>query len=271
MIPKKIHYCWFGGNPLPELALKCIESWKKYCPDYEIIEWNESNFDLNCCAYVKEAYEAKKWAFVSDYTRLWAMVNFGGVYMDTDVEVIKPIDEYLVLRAFSGFESNQSIPTGIMACEKGFPLFSELLGDYKNRHFILEDGSYDQTTNVVAITNIVLSHGLILNNTLQTVDGFTLYPFDYFCAKNITNGCVNITENTRTVHHFSGSWHTKSEKLVMKIEQWAIHNFGETVGHPIGRLLHFPVRVYGKIEKLGVRRTFKFAFDKLTNKKYEQC
>lgn len=265
-IPKKIHYCWFGGNPLPAAAVEYINSWKKFCPDYEIIEWNDSNFDLNCCTYVKEAYEAKKWAFVSDYARLWAMVNFGGVYMDTDVEMLKPIDEYLELHAFSGFESNHSIPTGIMACEKDFPLFRELLNDYKDRHFVLEDGSYDQTTNVVAITNRVLAHGLILNNTLQTVDGFTLYPFDYFCAKSTLDGSVKITENTRTVHHFSGSWHSETQKKVRKIEQWAIYHFGEKAGYPIGRVLNFPFRAYEKIEKLGFIGTIKFSLLKLAHK-----
>ena len=105
MIPKVIHYCWFGGNPLPELAQKCIASWKKYCPDYEIKEWNESNFDLNCCDYVREAYEAKKWAFVSDVARLYAMVHEGGIYMDTDVEVIAPLDSLLQYHAVSGFET----------------------------------------------------------------------------------------------------------------------------------------------------------------------
>ena len=124
MIPKTIHYCWFGGNPLPDLAVKCIDSWKKYCPDYEIKEWNEKNFNLDACPYVREAYEAKKWAFVSDYARLYAMVTEGGIYMDTDVEVLKPLDEYLDNLAFSGFQTEKEIPTGIMACEKGFPLFN---------------------------------------------------------------------------------------------------------------------------------------------------
>ena len=130
MIPKIIHYCWFGGNPLSDLAQKCIDSWKKYCPDYEIKEWNESNFDLNSCDYVREAYQAKKWAFVTDYVRLYAMVTEGGIYMDTDVEVIRPLDSFLSNRAFSGFEDETNIPTGIMACEKGFPLFEELLEEY---------------------------------------------------------------------------------------------------------------------------------------------
>ena len=120
MIPKTIHYCWFGGNPLPKLAKKCIKSWKKYCPDFEIIEWNEANFDISSAPlYVRQAYEAKKWAFVTDYVRLYALTSYGGIYMDTDVEVIKPLDFFLNHDAFSGFESEKSIPTGIMASKKG--------------------------------------------------------------------------------------------------------------------------------------------------------
>ena len=110
MIPKIIHYCWFGGNPLPELAIKCIESWKKYLPDYEIKEWNESNFDINCCAYVREAYEAKKWAFVSDYARFWILYQHGGLYFDTDVELIKSIDDLIVKGAFMGCEPWNAAP-----------------------------------------------------------------------------------------------------------------------------------------------------------------
>ena len=115
MIPKTIHYCWFGGNPLPPLAVKCIKSWKKYCPDYEIIEWSEKNFDVSSAPlYVRQAYEAKKWAFVTDYVRLYAMTTCGGVYMDTDVELVKPIDTYLSHEAFSGFEDDTCIPPIIL-------------------------------------------------------------------------------------------------------------------------------------------------------------
>jgi len=206
MIPKKIHYCWFGGNPLPEMAQHCIASWKKYCPDYEIFEWNENNFDINCCQYAKEAYEAKKWAFVSDVARLYALVNCGGIYMDTDVEVLKPLDEILTYEAVSGFEAKDRVPTGLMACCAHQPLFSELLHSYDDAHFIQDDGSYDTTTNVVRITNTCLSYGLVLNNTKQTVNGFTLLPSDYFCPKNFATGILNITENTYTIHHFDGSW-----------------------------------------------------------------
>lgn len=216
-IPKKIHYCWFGGNPLPELAQKCIESWKKYCPDYEIIQWDESNFDLNCCDYVKEAYAAKKWAFVSDVARLYALVNYGGVYMDTDVEVVKPLDVFLDCDAFSGFENETSIPTGIMACRAHHPLFEELLRDYDNAHFLREDGTPDTTTNVIRITDICLKYGLVRNNTLQTVGGFTLYPKDYFCPKDSKTAKVMLTENSYTIHHFDGSWLPEEERNYEKL------------------------------------------------------
>lgn len=213
IIPKKIHYCWFGGNPLPELAQKCIASWKKYCPDYEIIEWNESNFDIDCCVYVREAYEAKKWAFVSDVARLYALVNCGGIYMDTDVEVLRPLDDLLAYEAVSGFEAVDRIPTGLMACREGQPLFVELLHDYDNAHFVKEDGTYDTTTNVTRITNTCLKYGLQLDNTLQTVNGFTLLPYDYLCPKNVETKIVTITNNTLVIHHFDGSWLPEVERL----------------------------------------------------------
>ena len=128
MIPKKIHYCWFGGNPKPKLAEKCIKSWKKYCPDYELVEWNETTFDIDSAPlFVRQAFESKKWAFITDYVRLWAMYNYGGIYMDTDVEVVKPLDRFLSEKAFSGFESSNYVPTGIMASEKDNPVIGELL------------------------------------------------------------------------------------------------------------------------------------------------
>ena len=122
MIPKIIHYCWFGGKPLSPMARRCIDSWKKYCPDYQIKRWDETNFDLNSCTYIREAYEAKKWAFITDYVRLCVMYNYGGIYMDTDVEVLKNLDCFLSEKAFSGFESVDRIPTGIMASEKECPI-----------------------------------------------------------------------------------------------------------------------------------------------------
>ena len=212
MIPKIIHYCWFGGNPLPELAQKCIASWKKHCPDYEIREWNESNFDVTSCDYAREAYEAKKWAFVTDYVRLKVLYNYGGIYMDTDVEVLESLDSLLEYTAVSGFESDSQIPTGLIAAHKNIPIIGELLKQYEFIHFIRKDGSQDLTTNVIRITNTLLKYGLEQNNTLQTINGFTLLPKDYLCPKDLKTGIISTTQNTLTIHHFEGSWLSKEDK-----------------------------------------------------------
>lgn len=234
MIPKIIHYCWFGKNPLPPLAVKCIESWKKYCPDYEIKEWNESNFDVNCNQYTKEAYEAKKWAFVSDVARLFALVNHGGIYMDTDCELLKPIDEFLSLDAVSGFETETQISTAFMGCRKEHLLFAELLQDYNRKNFKLADGGYDTTTNVTAVTNALLKKGIMLNNKLQTVSDFTLYPKEYFCPKNGKTGDINISENTYAIHHFDGSWLTAEQKQEYEI----VTRYRKKYGTKLGSVLY---------------------------------
>ena len=267
MIPKVIHYCWFGGKPLPKLAIKCIESWKKFCPDYEIKEWNENNFDLNISFYTKEAYEEKKWAFITDYVRLYALVNEGGVYMDTDVEVIGSLDAFLSNKAFSGFENEKSISTGIMACEKGFPLFSELLRDYDNRHFILEDGSLDITTNVVTITKLCQEYGFVGNNTYQNIVGFALYPMDFFCPKDQMTGRINSSVNTVTIHHFSGSWINLSGRISRKIQQKTTGK-GKFI-HLIGILTSAPFKLLTRIKKEGIKKTLIFYINKYSRlKKY---
>lgn len=213
MIPKKIHYIWFGGKPLTPLAERCIASWRKHCPDYEIVRWDEETFDVSANRYCREAHEARKWAFASDYARLWVLVNEGGIYMDTDVEVLKPLDRFLDEEAFSGFEAEDRIPTGIMASVAHQPLLSKLLHDYDNRSFLKPDGSLDQTTNVTAITDALLERGLVLDNSKQTIDGFTLYPSDYFCPKDWLTKEIRITENSYAIHHFDGSWATGKAKV----------------------------------------------------------
>lgn len=220
MIPKKIHYCWFGRGPKPELAVKCIESWRKFLPDYELIEWNEDNFDLDRYPYVRQAYDARKFAFVTDVVRLWALYHHGGIYMDTDVEVIKPLDSLLGFEAVSGFESKTQIPTGLMACLDGFALFKELLDQYETAQFVRPDGSLDLTTNVERITARCRKSGLVLNGQLQTIEGFTLLPQDYLCPKSQETGVITLTPNSLCIHHFSGSWLNKSAKL----REWLARN-----------------------------------------------
>mgnify|MGYP002515726071 CR=1 FL=1 len=217
MIPKKIHYCWFGRGKMPELAMKCIASWKKYLPEYEIKEWNEDNFDLDLYPYVREAYDNRKFAFVTDVVRLYALYHEGGIYMDTDVEVLKPLDSLLVYDAVSGFESPTQIPTGLMACREGHPFFKELLDEYDGLHFKREDGSLDMTTNVTRITNACLKYGFIPNNKLQIVNGFVFLPKDYLCPINHDGHTLCLTENTLCIHHFAGSWVTGWPRIKMKI------------------------------------------------------
>lgn len=230
MIPKVIHYCWFGGNPLPELAQKCIESWEKFCPDYEIKCWDETNFDVNCCDYVREAYEAKKWAFVSDYVRLYVLYEYGGIYMDADVEVICPLDEILQFEAVSGFENDTDIPTGLIASCKGMPMLGELLNEYEEEHFSKNDGSFDLTTNVTRITRTFLKYGLKQNNTLQTIQGFTFLPKDYLCPKDTETGVITVTKNTLTIHHFDGSWAEKTTRERNRLRWKFIRIFGTKLG-----------------------------------------
>lgn len=213
MIPKKIHYCWFGRGEMPKLARKCIKSWKKYCPDYEIKEWNEDNFDLDMFPYAREAYDNRKFAFVTDVVRLYALYQEGGIYMDTDVEVVKSLDPFLKHTAFSGFENETSVPTGIMASEQGGKWVKDSLDYYNGKHFIKHDGSMDITTNVVAITNQMLKHGLIQNNTLQDFPNYiTIYPKEFFCPLSWDDKQGQISENTAAIHHFAGSWLPKDIK-----------------------------------------------------------
>lgn len=206
LIPKTIHYCWFGHGYKPKLVHKCIDSWKKHCKDYEIIEWNESSFNVNDSIYTAEAYKSKKYAFVSDYVRLYVMYNYGGIYLDTDVEIVRPLDVFLAQKAFSGFENEHWISTGIMASEKGIPIIKEFLEYYTNRHFIKPDGSLDLRTNVKIITEISEAHGFIANNKYQVIHDFTIYPRDYFCPIDDSTGKKHVSENTAAIHWFTKSW-----------------------------------------------------------------
>lgn len=218
-IPKVIHYCWFGGKPKPKLAEKCIKSWNKYCPDWEIREWNEDNFDLSSVPeYVRQAMEAGRWAFVTDYVRLRALTEQGGVYLDTDVELVKPLTPYLHHRAFAGFEHPERVQTGLLACEKDFSLFLEFLGHYDHASFLLPDGTLDTTTNVKVLTDLCLEKGLVCNDSLQTVAGLTIYPKEVFCPVDFDTKVLRRTRKTVAIHWFSGSWQTEEERLYLEGE-----------------------------------------------------
>lgn len=231
MIPRVIHYCWFGRGQKPESALKCIESWKQYLPDYALKEWNEDNFDISSNNYVKQAYQNRKFAFVTDYVRLYALYTEGGIYMDTDVEVIGSFDPFLHHKAFSGFETDGNVPTGMMAAEKGSVWAKELLDGYKDRSFVKEDGSLDTTTNTFVITRYMVDKGLVLNNKYQDFpDLCTMYPSDYFCPKDHRTGKIRCTKNTVCIHHFAGSWidYTWWTSLRHKSKVFFVKIFGES-------------------------------------------
>lgn len=211
---KTIHYCWFGGAEKSEIIKRCIESWKKHCPDYEIVEWNENNFDINTCKYVKEAYNAKKWAFVSDYCRFWVLYNFGGIYMDTDVEILKPLDD--LPADFVGFESETTVNSGLIrGAAKGDMICREMLDSYEKDSFILENGEYNPCTVCERETAVLQKHGLVVNGELQVVADTTVFPTEYFNPKGGNYGKDKITENTYTVHHYVASWKSPLDQKIM--------------------------------------------------------
>lgn len=216
-IPKTIHYCWFGGNPKPKLAEKCIKSWKRFAPDCELVEWNEENFDITTAPlYVRQAYEAKKWAFVTDYARLKILYDYGGVYFDTDVELIKPIAPLFEHDAFMGIERARDchkVASGLgIGAQKGFALIREIMEDYDTLSFYKEDGSEDVTTCTVLNTEVLKKHGFVEEDRLQTVAGSVIYPSEYFSPMDMTNGKMYRTKNTYSIHHYGLSWTTEEHR-----------------------------------------------------------
>lgn len=236
MIPKIIHYCWVGNSPKPESVLYCIESWKKYCPNYEIKEWNEKNYNFEKNSYMKQAYEEKKWGFVPDYARLDIIYQYGGIYLDTDVELIKNIDELLNCKSFFGFE-NTGDDSFFVACGLGFGaeprnmLVKELRDYYEGVNFRNADNSLNLLPAPQHNSSVFKKNGVIMNNNLQDIDGNIFYPAEYFCPKVFKTGKTKITRNTYSIHHFSASWMDEKIRENIKHNQAVCLRLGDTLGY----------------------------------------
>ena len=262
MIPKIIHYCWFGRNPLPESAKKCIASWRKFLPDYEIKEWNEDNFDVNIIPYTKQAYEAKKYAFVSDYARFWILYHYGGLYFDTDVEVIRPMDEIVERGAFMGREagayisdicSNKQLASkgdaglGVapglgLGVNPGLGLYKEFLDLYDKIRFQNDDGTLNTKTIVSYTTEILLEHGLNNNNEApQEVAGVWIYPPDVFCPMDHTQANkLCITDRTVSIHLYDCSWlnHKSFNYKMHLLKNWLARRLGVEFINKVVDIIH---------------------------------
>lgn len=264
-IPKVIHYCWFGGNPLPEDAIRCINSWKVFCPNYEIKEWNESNFDLNSCDYVKEAASVGKWAFVSDYVRYKVLYEYGGLYFDTDVELIKPLDDIVARSNFIGVEQpvnssksqNYLINPGLgIGCKAGNQIVKAILDVYATEHYILADGSASKKTVLNYTSEVFEQFGFNYQNEIQQIEDWIVYPTVFFCPMSYSTGEVVITEDTKSIHWYSMSWKTSYEKFMKSWERSLKRLMGEKMGGMFYRVLSLPVRVPHKM-LVSLRKGFK--------------
>ena len=210
MIPKIVHYCWFGEKPLPESTKKYIQTWREFLPDYQIMKWSEENSGIQTApAYVQEAYEAKKYAFVSDYIRVQKLVEYGGIYFDTDVEVIRPFERYLEGHSMvMGFEGERTLSTAFIACSKGHPFMEEFEKTYHARHFLQKDGSMDLTVINTGFSRQAEEWGIDLsrNEYQETEDQIAVYPIEFFSAFDIQNWHENPNADTCSIHHMDASW-----------------------------------------------------------------
>lgn len=230
MIPKIIHYIWLGGNPLPKIAEKCIKSWQKFCPDYEIKRWDESNVNIEFNEYCKQAYEAKKYAFVSDVLRFDILKKEGGIYLDIDVELLKSLDDLLSHKLITGFENDSYIAPGlILGAEPNNGLITELLNEYNNKSFAVTSGMKNQETICAIFTNKIRSLGFEINNTTQEKEGVKIFASEYFCPKSMSDGRITKTENTYSIHHYASTWVPKHIIFQNKLKQFIKRILGRKI------------------------------------------
>ncbi len=242
MIPKTIHYCWFGGKEKPKLFYKCLESWKKFCPEFEIIEWNENNIDFSIFPdYTKQAYDKKVWGFVPDYIRLWIIYTYGGIYLDTDVEIRKDISPLLVLDAYVGRECAEYVNLGVgFGAKKGNQFLKELMDLYWSLSFVNADGTINSVPSPRYSTDVLMGYGLnIKHDEYQTLNNVTVLPSDYLSPKNFITGKLNITDNTYTIHHFAASWFNKEQRKRNRRRRFKIkmHNLTHTPNRVMKRII----------------------------------
>lgn len=243
MIPKVIHYCWFGGKPLPPLAEKCVASWRKYLPDYEIRRWDETNFDVEAHPYTRDAYAAGLYAFVSDYARFKILFENGGVYFDTDVEVIRPMDDVIAAGPFMGFESDGhgspiAVAPGLgLAAEAGMSLYAEILKRYDDMPFYDVEGNRNPYSMIPMVSELLVSKGLKGGVGIENVEGISVYPQEWFNPFEDTTGRLKKTTNTRTIHWYSKSWMPKESFIMLWAKRMARRLFGVDVVARLGRIV----------------------------------
>lgn len=234
MIPKTIHYCWFGKGEIPEKDKECIESWKKHCPDYEIMLWNEGNYDISKNKYMQQAYQEGKWGFVPDYARLDIVYNNGGIYLDTDVEIIQSFDDLLNNKGFAGFEEDRYVALGLgFGAEKNNPLIKKMRDQYDGLSFINEDGTLNTIPSPVLSTQILEEAGYIMDGSFQCIDGFNIYPSEYFCPMDYQTGEVIITKYTKSIHWYNASWFTDIRKKETNVKRRLCRTFGIGLGNKL--------------------------------------
>lgn len=266
MIPKKIHYCWFGEKDLPDDYKKNIETWKKYMPTYEIIEWNEKNYDCNKNEYTKAMLKEKKWAFLTDYVRLDIIYNYGGIYLDTDVEVIKSFDDLLINDAFMGLEYENYVNTGIgFGAIKGNEEIKKNKEKYENLE-IYKNGELNLINCPNITTGILKEDGAKLDGKIENIKGVTIYPTEYFCPMNYSTGEIKITPNTYSIHKYSMSWGSFYRRKKIIIERKLLRYFNEKVSKTIVRIILFPFSFYEKLESNGLKKTINYYIKKLKKK-----
>lgn len=257
MIPKVIHYCWFGGAAKPESVLYCIKSWKKYCPDYQIVEWNEENYPLkNVPNYVMQAYKAKKWAFMTDYVRLQIVYENGGIYMDTDVELKKSLDDLLCYDAYFGFEDGRNVNTGQgFGAKKNSMIIHDMMMDYHDISFVLPDGSFDLTPCPQRNTASLVKYGLSQDDTRQILmDNILILPSIYLCPKDYNTGLIKKSKKSYSIHHYDASWYSEEERA-----RWKKNQKKSQFMEPIYRMRVLRYNVMNKIlGKDGYRKLKKF-------------